>query len=119
MRIKLQGGSCCNGPICKKTSNHISEIESKVYKDVVDGVNISFTFELVPSDMKWIAFFAGELNNAAHYFSTFANVNADDKNLVGGSFGNSPSDTWQPWEYNQRLKVANEKNLFDLVLQHL
>ncbi|KXJ11621.1 hypothetical protein AC249_AIPGENE15220 [Exaiptasia diaphana] len=88
----------------------ISEIESKVYKDIVEGVDITFTFELIPSDMKWIAFFAGELNNAAHYFSTFANVNADNRDIVGGTLGNSPSDTWEPWDYDHRLQVANKIN---------
>lgn len=88
--------------------NTITEIESKVYKDIVEDVNITFKFDLIPSDMKWIAFFAGELNNAAHYFSTFANVNADNKDIVGGTLGNSESDTWQPWNYEHRLEVASK-----------
>jgi hypothetical protein len=33
--------------------------------------------------MKWIASFGGELNNAAHYFSTFANVCDSDKDKMG------------------------------------
>lgn len=117
--------ACCNdnfllcGANCKEDCiamvryatdlmDHISLIESKLYTDVVKDINISFKFELVPSDMKWLAFYAGELNNASHYFSTFANVNSDNKDLVGGSVGYNESHTWQPWDYSHRLKVADK-----------
>ena len=59
-----------------KLAADVAYIEGRVFQ--VDNVNVKFYFDLVPSDMKWIAFFAGELNNAACYFSTFANVSADD-----------------------------------------
>ena len=117
--------ACCNdnfllcGANCKEDSivmvryatdlfNAISVLESKQYTDVVDDVTISFTFELVPADMKWLAFYSGELNNAAYYFSSFGNVNDDTKKIVGGSLGFSPSDTWKPWSYTHRLDVANK-----------
>ena len=68
---------------------------------------MQFKFKLVPSDMKWLATFAGELSNAAHYFSTFANVHEANKNTVNGSIGEGERFTWQPWKYNDRLSVAS------------
>jgi len=35
--------------------------------------------ELIPSDMKWASSLSGELNNAATYFSPFANVSQGNK----------------------------------------
>ncbi|KAK3708356.1 hypothetical protein QZH41_004266 [Actinostola sp. cb2023] len=40
--------------------NEIENIESQVYTDIIDGINITFTFELLPGDMKWLAFY-GEI----------------------------------------------------------
>ena len=37
--------------------------EIKVYS--VDGKQVAFSVELIPSDMKWLSFFSGELNQAA------------------------------------------------------
>jgi len=72
----------------------INAIESKTY--AIDGINVRFALELLPSDMKWLAFYSGELNNAAYYFSSFGNVNESDKGTVGGSLGTDPGDTWRP-----------------------
>ena len=54
----------------------IEEIEKKCY--MVAGKKATFKFDLVPSDMKFLAFVNGELNNAAKYFSSFATVSKDD-----------------------------------------
>ena len=67
------------------------------------GYPVQFKFKLVPSDMKWLATFAGELSNAAHNFSSFANVHDGNKYTVNGE---SEEFTWQPWNYNDRLTVA-------------
>ena len=48
-----------------------------------------------------------ELNNSATYFSSFANVNSTNKHTVGGTIGGR-QQTWQPWDYDQRLKVAEK-----------
>lgn len=90
----------------KYLTTQIGEIESKEY--VVEGQKVSFTFELVPGDMKWVASFGGELNNAAHYFSTFANVCESDKDKMGGTIGTGPEDTWRPWTYEERVNVAKK-----------
>lgn len=59
------------------------------------GDQVKFRFKLIPSDMKWIWTFSGELNNAATDFSQFANVNQTNKNTIGGSIGGNHT-TWQP-----------------------
>ena len=52
---------------------------------------------------------AGELPNSAHYFSTFANVNADDANDITKTFGLKGSGAdWQPFEYSKRVQDAKD-----------
>ena len=52
----------------------IALIESKIYQLQGHDIAINFKFELVPSDMKWLSTFSGELTNSATYPSSFANV---------------------------------------------
>lgn len=57
--------------------------------------------------MKMLSFLAGELSNSATFFSTFADV--DTKSISGNgtaTFGHKSSDTWKPWKYSDRIKVA-------------
>ena len=82
----------------------IERIEKKAY--AINGISVTFYFELVPSDMKWLAFISGELPNSAKYFLSFANVSKDDIAKVGCTYG-GPSDDFQPWDYKNRLKIAN------------
>ena len=56
-------------------------IEKKSY--IIEGISISFSFELIPADMKWLAFISGELPNSATYFSSFVNVSESDKGKTG------------------------------------
>jgi hypothetical protein len=56
--------------------------------------------------MKWLAFISGELPNSARYFLSFANVSKDDIAKVGCTYG-GPSDDFQPWDYEKRVKIAN------------
>jgi hypothetical protein len=65
----------------------------------------------IPSDMKWLSFMGGELNNAAYYFSPFGDVNNDNKMASNGSLGEDASCTWHPWVYNDRIKVADKVTL--------
>lgn len=60
--------------------------------------------------MKWLSTFAGELSNAAHYFSSFANVHAAYKNTFNGAIGEGQEFTRQPWNYDGRLAVAARVN---------
>ena len=90
----------------KKLLHDIGHIEKQEYS--VNGIAVRFTVELVPSDMKWLSTVAGELNNAAYYFSTFGNVNNDNKTVINGSLGEDKTCTWHPWDYNKRLSVAQK-----------
>ena len=106
----------------QKIANDIQVIEAKEY--LVSGYKVPFSFEIIPSDMKWLASFSGEISNSAYYFSSFGNVNADNKHVVNGSLRPGPDTTWQPWVYENRLEVAkkvsskkhelNQKNLSDV-----
>ena len=84
----------------------IALIESKIYQIQGYDIPINFKFELVPSDMKWLATFSGELSNSATYPSSFANVKQDDFKNVNGSLGRESTCIWKPWSYDQRVKVA-------------
>lgn len=90
----------------KQLMNDMEKIESKSY--TVLDIEVTFSFELVPSDMKFTAFLNGELNNAATYFSSFANVSQSDSSSLGKQFGTSPSCKWKPWRYEERIKVAKQ-----------
>ena len=82
----------------------IEEIEKKCY--MVAGKKATFKFDLVPSDMKFLAFVNGELNNAAKYFSSFATVSKDDCKELQWKFGTSADCHWKPWQYEDRIAVA-------------
>lgn len=84
----------------------IALIESKAYQIQGHDIAIKFKFELVPSDMKWVATFSGEFSNSATYPSSFANVKQDDLKNVNGTFGENSTCNWKPWSYDQRVKVA-------------
>ena len=73
----------------KQLASQIEEIEKKSYS--VSGVQVTFSFELVPSDMKFLCFINGELNNAANYISSFANVSKADCTTLNGKFGTTPA----------------------------
>ena len=91
-----------------KLCEDIKVIEQKTFSVTVDGepCNISFSFDLFPNDMKYLAFLAGELSISAKYFSPFANVNKDDICDTKSTFGAEASDKWRPWTYQERVKVA-------------
>ena len=71
-----------------------------------EKISVEFKIELLPNDLKMLAFLAGELNNASHYFTTFANVNNDDCNSIYKSFSmDINSKSWHPFPFKDR--VAN------------
>lgn len=61
---------------CKFLAEQCQTIEEKTYS--LGGMRVKFSFELVPSDMKILAFMNGEQSNSATYFSNFANVSTSD-----------------------------------------
>ena len=85
-------------------------IESKTY--TLCEKTVKFTFELVPSDMKFLAFINGELSNSATYFSSFANVSTNDLSSLEGQFGTDLDCRWKRWSYNFRIKVAHKVTQF-------
>ena len=84
----------------------MSEIEKKTFE--VNGTEVRFIFSEFPNDLKMLAFLAGELSVSATYFSTFGNVNTSNCHVISGTFGPGPTNTWQPWKYNQRLAISKE-----------
>ena len=93
----------------RKLVSDIAYIEKQTYN--IKGFDVKFTVDLLPSDMKWLSFMGGELNNAAYYFSPFGDVNNDNKMASSGSLGEDASCTWHPWVYNDRIKVADKVTL--------
>ena len=94
----------------KLLQEQILLIEKKTY--VVSRQQVTFSFELVPSDMKFLAFLNGELNNTATYFASFANVSKADADTLNETFGESPECKWKSWSYNKRIAVAKEVTNF-------
>ena len=86
--------------------NNIQVIEAKEY--LIGGYKVTFSFEIIPSDMKWLASFRGEISYLAYYCTSFGNVNTDNKHVVNGSLGPGPDTTWQPWVYENRLEAAKK-----------
>lgn len=76
----------------RQLSSKIEEIEKKSY--TVLGMQVTFSFELVPLDMKFLSFLDGELNNAASYFSSFANASKADCISLNDKFGTTPDCKW-------------------------
>ena len=77
-------------------------IEKKSY--IIEGISVSFSFELIPVDMKWLAFISGELPNSATYFSSFSNVSQSERGKMGVTFGSTCDDYFQPWNYQKHLQ---------------
>ena len=84
----------------------INYLESETFEIKVNGKDfqVRFKLELLPNDMKMLAFLAGELNNAAFYFSTFANVNKDNCINVNILFNSGRKNDWMPFTYEKRLR---------------
>ena len=57
---------------CKLLADNFAAIEQRIY--TIGDVAVKFTFDLVPSDMKFLPFINGELSNSANDFPSFANA---------------------------------------------
>jgi hypothetical protein len=78
----LAGANCGEDHIVmkrfvKKLIHDIQSIETKTF--LGKGYSVKFSLDLFPSDMKFLASYSGELSNVAHYFSSFGNVNEENK----------------------------------------
>lgn len=103
----LMGANCddSNELMIEYTKHVVKEmenIEQKQYE--VRGTTVTFQCKLIPSDQKWMSTMAGELNNAATYFSSFAAVTKKDINIINGKIGVDTSCTWKKWNFEKRKK---------------
>ena len=91
----------------------IKFLESKAFEVHVESQAFLVEFKLneLPNDMKTLAFLAGELSNAAYYFSTFGTVNQGDANDHYHTYGSEESDYWKPLAYSKRLLDAKKVQL--------
>ena len=111
-RENLFGANCSED--CEPVSRYVTILKGqmtqieKTYPIQVNGkeVVLSFRFELLPNDLKYLAFLAGELSISASYFSPFADVKKDDIHSVQGTFGQLSQNKWHPWKYSDRIRVA-------------
>ena len=109
----LFGANCSeNSEAVKRYLKHllaeIDIVQSKTYVLTHKGqsVNVKFRIAELPNDMKMLSFITGELSNSAKYFSSFADVTKETGVLINGTFGKEKNNTWKPWKYEDRLKVA-------------
>lgn len=85
----LMGSNCKeDDPVMINFTKHLVKemetIEDKTF--LVGNVEVRFVFQLVLSDQKCLACMEGELNNAATFFSTFANVSIKNMATLGGGY---------------------------------
>ena len=101
-----------NGEVVKNylqmVSEELSEIESKTFSVSVNGEAKSVEFRIaeLPNDMKMLPLLAGELSNAARYFSTFGNVTKKDSNDVSKTLKDPNKRGWEPFSYEKRISDA-------------
>ena len=69
------------------------------------SVNVEFKLSELPNDMKMLRFLAGELSNAAKYFTTFANVNTDNHRQCDKTYGKD----WNLFSCDKRLQDSARK----------
>jgi len=90
-------------------------LESKVFIITIKEKQYKVEFKVseFPNDLKMLAFLAGELSNAAYYFSTFGTVNKDDANDYKKEYGVTKTADWKPFLYQKRIadvdKVQKKK----------
>ena len=94
----------------KLVRSQISVLEKQTF--TIKGLQVKFSFKLVPSDMKWLSKFSGEISNAATYPNPFANVDQKGLSERGCTLGTGPGDKWKPWAYDFRMQVAKNVSQF-------
>ena len=98
---------------------YIKYLESELFEiDICDKkFKVEFKMSELLNDMEMLAFLAGELSNAATYFSKFANVKKSDANDYKKTFGYGQGNHWKPFLYEKRArdsaKVVGKRNLLE------
>ena len=92
-------------------ADEMKEIEGKEY--IIAGCNfpMKFKFSEFIADQKFQAGLSGEVNNAARFPSSFANITTDeigDLELVRKGAKVGPDEYWKPWTNEQRAKFVDE-----------
>ena len=102
-----------------KLVSEIKVLEQRVFQIDVNeqSISVEFKLELLPNDMKMLAFLAGELSNSASYFTTFANVNQHDANDITKRFSLKNDQYWKPFSYDKRIQDAKLVKQKKLLLQ--
>ena len=93
----------------------MADLEGKVIE--IEGIQVTFQFQVLPNDMKMLAMLDGELSNAGTYFFTFANASKRDCTDLKGSFGCDGTFKWEPWSFDHRVKVASNVEKFKASLK--
>ena len=85
-------------------------LESNIFEIAThSGIHkVEFKLAELPNGTKMVAFFAGELSNAATYFCTFANVRRNEANDCKKTLGEEPKNYWTPFTYEKRLQDAKK-----------
>lgn len=94
----------------KHIIQEMEKIESKEYE--LRSKTVTFECRLIPSDQKWMAVMAGELNNAAMYFSSFANVSKKNITNIHGAIGEDSGCAWKKWSYEKRIRDVESVKKF-------
>ena len=91
-----------------KSISDINFLESQVFEVTINEKSFKIEFKLteMPNDMKMLAFLAGELSNAASFFSTFANVSQNDSNDYKKKLSISGENNWNKFSFKKRLSDA-------------
>ena len=102
-----------------KLLSDIKVLEQRVFEINIGGEKfpVEFKLELLPNDMKMLAFLAGELSNSALYFTTFGNVNQHDVNDINKRFSLQNDKDWKPFPYKKRVLDAQKVKEKKLQLQ--
>ena len=115
----LFGANCSEScqPVTRfieKLASDVGRIEKTIYHLTCSNgtYKVKFIISELPNDMKMLAYLGGELSNSATFFSTFGNVSLNTVKAVHGTFGTESSNTWHPWKYEHRIKVANAVEKF-------
>lgn len=79
----------------------------------VKNSQVKFTFKLLPTDMKWLGKFSGELSNAATYPNLSANVTHKGLSEREHTLDAGAQDHFKPWSYHFRIQVAEKVKQFE------
>ena len=102
-----------------KLVSQLKVLESEVFEVFVNEVlhKVEFKVAAFPNDMKMLSFLAGELSNAAYYFTTFGNVNKADANDIRKQFSMDGKLEWAPFSYQKCLIDVTKVNKKKIELQ--